>query len=70
MGLNPKPERQIMFEEKLSEMQDKLNSFRITIKDAKELIDIGNKLLLGYEEVRDSRENWKNKYFKLKEAQS
>jgi len=67
--IKPKPERQTMFEEQLSEMQDKINRFKITFNDANELIEVANKLLLSYEEVRDSRDNWKAKYMKLKEVQ-
>ncbi len=65
-----KTERQLMFEDKLKELSKKVYGSGMTYIDAVVLLEIGNKLLLGFEEIVVSRDKWKAKYMELKNSQS
>ncbi len=60
--------RQEAFEDKMKELQKKVDYSTINFVDATELLEIGHKLLLGFEEIQDSRDKWKSKYMELKYA--
>lgn len=61
-----KTETQDRFEEKLKEFNEKIGKSRVTFNDAEGMYGLCYNLLLRYEEIRDSRDKWRNKYNKLK----
>lgn len=62
-----KTETQQRFEEKLKEFSKKLNTSILTFKDGVDMYDLSVNLLLRYEQIIISRDNWKSKYEKLKQ---
>lgn len=65
--MNNKTETQQRFEEKLKEFRKKLNTSILTFKDGVDMYDLSVNLLLRYEEIKKSRDNWKSKCEKLKQ---
>ena len=61
-----KTETQDRFEYELKRLNNKMNDSQLVFKDAIEIINLANNLLLRYEEIRISRDEWKTKYQTLK----
>ena len=57
-----KTETETRMEELIKECETIVDENYLTTNDAKRILDIAGNLLLRYEEVRKSRDNWKNKY--------
>jgi len=58
----PKSEIEIEMEKLLKESEDIVDFSHLTTEDAKLILSKGYKLLYKCEELRLSRDNWKNKY--------
>ena len=54
------------FEDALNNFRIRLNKSQLTYEDGFVLFNLADNLLLRYEQVRKSRENWRTKYYKLK----
>lgn len=61
-----KTETTIRFEDRLKKFNYNLNNSKLKYKDGVSLLRLSENLLLRYEEIRKSRDNWKDKYNKLK----
>lgn len=59
-------ETQTRFEDALKEFDKKLTYSTLTVKDGMELFKLADNMLMRYEEINKSRDNWKEKYLKLK----
>lgn len=57
-----KTETQTRYEEIIKQMRDKVAQTNVSVSDAEKLIALSEKLLQAYEEIRKSRDNWRNKY--------
>lgn len=54
------------FEKCLKKFNNNLNNSELKYKDGVSLLRLSENLLLRYEEIRKSREKWKEKYYKIK----
>ena len=61
-------ETQERFEEVLKILRDKLDKSILTHKDGNYILDLAENLLLRYEQIRISRDKWKDKHDKLKDS--
>ncbi len=61
-----KTETTIRFEEELKIFGDKLQEATLQYKDGIKMYELCQNIFLRYEQIRDSRETWKQKYFELK----
>jgi len=67
MKKTPKSETEIVMEEILKECEDIVDDNYLKTTDARRILDAGYKLLYKCEELRLSRDNWRNKYETMKE---
>ena len=58
---------EIQIQEELDKFSSVISTTLITIADARKLEAAGYKVLHKCEELRKSRDNWKNKYDEIKE---
>ena len=66
MKITPKSEREIELETLLKESELIIDDSYLKTKDARKIMDRGYKLLMKCEELRKSRDIWRNKFEKLK----
>ena len=66
MGKSPKSAAEIEIEAEINCMDDIISHSKVEIDDARLLIHKAIKIWEKCEELRISRDNWKNKYEKLK----
>ncbi len=58
-------ETQERFEQVLKILRNKLDKSTLTYKDGNYILDLSENLLLRYEEIRKSRDKWKNQCMEL-----
>ena len=63
----PKSEHEIIMEKILKKSERILKNSFLTFKDAEKVIGEGYKLLYKVEELRISRDKWRDKYYKAKD---
>ena len=61
-----KTETEERFEEVLKRLEETLDDGKMTFRDGRLLVDISHNLLLRYLEIKESRDNWRSKYYNLK----
>ena len=66
MKITKKSDNEIIMEEILKECEDIVDDNYLTTQDARRILDAGYKLLMKVEELRKSRDNWRNRYEKNK----
>lgn len=66
--MKKKTETTIRFETHLKEFENKLGNSELRFKDGVSLLRLSENLLLRYEEIRKSRDNWKSGYYEIKES--
>lgn len=69
MKPTPKSASEIEMEELLKYCEDIVDDNYLKTQDARKILDAGYKLLYKCEGLRKAKDNWKNKYLKLKEKQ-
>lgn len=60
--LTPKSETEIQMENLLKNSEKIIDDSYLTIKEARKVLDMGYKLLYKVEELRKSRDKWRNNY--------
>ena len=62
----PKSEVEKEFEKLLKEAGDFVDESYLTTNDARKILNYGYKLLIRFEDIRKSRDKWRNKFETLK----
>ena len=65
--MKKKTETTIRFEKCLEKFENKLNNSELKFKDGVSLLRLSENLLIRYEEIRKSRDKWKDRYYEIKE---
>lgn len=66
MKITPKSEIEIKMENLLKECEDIVDDSYLKTQDARRIMDTGYLLLIRFEDIRKSRDNWRNKYEQLR----